>query len=734
MIEVKGTRSAPPAADPTDPLGLRKPVDAGTGVISGMVVGLLGLAVYLRSFLWAEPVQAQPALEPEAKPPADEGSSARPASRPSLKLAANEQPQEDEPTASDAAAADTQTLPVFFGPIDLGIPVLITPAMVPGFVRHFAANTPLPPFNRPERPHSPDAAETPIPLQFPGLSDFGSLLASDVPFDVPDEEDADDTDVTNPEVTQRNRAPRSSGPVYLGDVGSGATLAIALSHLLSNTSDEDGDALSVAVANTSSGSVQPHNAGWRYLADADHLGEVEISYQVSDGQHSVLQSATLTVIENLHEGTADADLILGTEGRDRVLAHDGDDNIATFSGRDVVFGGKGSDNISGGAGRDSLFGEEGDDLIAGGADADLIFGGDGADRLYGEAGDDEVHGDAGNDLVDGGEGADTLTGDAGDDSLLGGDGDDVLAGGEGDDLAQGGSGLDVIFGDDGNDALLGEAGADLLFGGQGDDSLDGGADDDVLSGGDGDDLLKAGSGNDLAAGGDGDDRIEGGAGSDHLTGEAGNDLLMGGDGADTIAAGYGDDVVVIDIDLAADLLDGGEGFDQLVAAPESGDVLFDLIQGTVTSDEGPADTISGFEAFVGSSGDDVFLIGEGEATLTGNEGADLFAFVQGDRLGSPQSSYGLTDFSTDDTLTFSNQMAGLSMRKAQRSIEDRIEEFFTEFTERFDADVPRLRYFHEWQETYQRTIVEVDFDRDQSVDLVLTLEGGHEFDFSTLAT
>ncbi|MFN5998831.1 MAG: cadherin-like domain-containing protein [Paracoccaceae bacterium] len=734
MIEVKGTRTGSAAPDPTDPMGLRKPLEAGTGAASGLLVGLLGLAVYLRSFLWAEPAQAQVATEPEGKVPDEEGNSARPASRVSLKLAASEQPTQGEPAVSNEAAADTLTPQIFFASTDLGVPALIAPAMVPGFVRDFAANTPLPPFDRPGRTQLPDAAQKPIPISVPGESDFGKLLASDESGDVPDEEDEDDVDLTEPEVTQRNRAPRSNGPVYLGDVGSGATLAIALSHLLSNTSDEDNDALSVAVANTTSGSVQPHNAGWRYLADADHLGEVEISFQVSDGQHSVLQSATLTVIENLHEGTADADLILGTEGRDRVLAHDGDDNIATFFGRDVVFGGKGDDNIAGGAGRDSLFGDEGDDLIAGGADADLIFGGDGDDRLYGEAGDDEVHGDAGNDLVDGGEGADTLTGDEGDDSLLGGDGDDVLAGGEGDDLAQGGSGLDVIFGDDGNDALLGDAGADLLFGGQGDDSLDGGADDDVLSGGDGGDLLKAGSGNDLAAGGDGDDRIEGGAGSDHLTGEAGNDLLIGGDGADTIAAGYGDDVVLIDIDLAADLLDGGEGFDQLVAAPESGDVLFDLIQGTVTGDEGPADTISGFEAFIGNSGDDVFLIGEGEATLTGNDGADLFAFVQGDRLGSPQSSYGITDFSTADTLTFSNQMAGLSMRKAQRSIEDRIEEFFTEFTERFEADVPRLRYFHEWQETYQRTIVEVDFDRDQTADLVLTLEGGHEFDFSTLAT
>lgn len=743
MIEVKGTRSSQAATDPSDPLGLRKPLDAGTGVISGMVVGLLGLAVYLRSFLWAEPAQALAVPEAKDVPSADEGPSARPAARSVLKLAADEARAPQPAQAPQEAAADTQTLPFVLGPADLGVFALAPTALQTAFVHAFAANTPLPPFQRAGRPTLPETSLPSGSIPFPGPdalpSDLSALLAPEDPLDAgPDDEAANDNG-TGPAQTQRNRAPRNSGPVYLGDVGSGAVLAIALSHLLTQTTDEDGDSLSVAMGNATSGSLQPHHGAWRYLADSDHLGEVEIRYQVSDGQHTVLQSATLTVIENLHEGTADAELILGTEGRDRVLAHDGDDNIATFSGRDVVFGGKGDDNIAGGAGRDSLFGDDGDDLIAGGADADLIFGGDGHDRLYGEAGDDEIHGDAGNDLVDGGAGADTLTGDAGEDSLSGGEGDDVISGGEGDDLAQGGSGLDVIFGDDGSDVLLGDAGADLLFGGRGDDQLDGGADDDVLSGGEGHDLLLAGSGDDAAAGGEGDDRIEGEAGSDHLTGEAGNDLLLGGDGADwlsggdgqdTIAAGYGDDVVVIDIDLESDLLDGGEGFDQLVAAPESSGVLFDLIEGTVSSDDGPADAVSGFEAYVGSAEDDVFLVADGEATLTGNEGSDLFAFMQGDRLEAPQSAYSITDFSDADVMTFSTEYAGLSMRKAQRSVEARIEEFFQDYAERFSADEPRLRYFHDWLDDYQRTIVEVDFDRDHAVDLVVTLEGGHEFDIS----
>jgi Ca2+-binding RTX toxin-like protein len=738
MIEVKGTRSAQAAADPSDPLGLRKPVDAGTGVVAGMVVGLLGLAVYLRSFLWAEPAQALAVPEVKDVPPGEDGPSTRPAARQTLKLAAEESAPPHSAEGPGEANAETQTLPFVLGPADLGVFAVAPAAMQKAFVQAFAANTPLPPFQRAGRPTFPEPGLPPAPIQFPGsdamLTDLQTLLAPEDSLDAESDDEAANDNGSGSVVTQRNRAPRNSGQVYLGDVGSGAVLAIALSHLLTKTTDEDGDNLTVAMQNATSGTMQPYHGAWRYLADGDQLGEVEIRYSVSDGQHSILQTATLTVIENLHEGTADADLILGTDGRDRVLAHDGDDNIATFLGRDVVFGGAGDDNITGGAGRDSLFGDEGDDLIAGGADADLIFGGDGHDRLHGEAGADEVHGDAGNDLVDGGEGADTLTGDAGEDSLLGGEGDDVLAGGEGDDRAEGGTGLDVIFGDAGADVLLGDAGADLLFGGLGADSLDGGADNDVLSGGEGHDRLLAGSGEDVAAGGDGHDWIAGEAGADYLSGEAGNDWLSGGDGQDTVMAGFGDDVVVIDIDLATDLLDGGEGLDQLVAAPESGSVLFDLIQETVTVDEGTADRISGFEAYVGSAEDDVFLLADGEATLTGGEGADLFAFVQGDRLEAPQSAYGITDFSQADMMTFSNEYAGLSMRKAQRSVEARIEEFFEDYAERFSADEPRLRYFHDWLDDYQRTIVEVDFDHDRTVDLVVSLEGGHEFDISPYST
>ena len=89
-----------------------------------------------------------------------------------------------------------------------------------------------------------------------------------------------------------------------------------------------------------------------------------------------------------------------------------------------------------------LQGTAGDDTIVGYSSSDTIQGLDGADTLYGRAGDDTLDGGAGSDTVYGEAGADTLRGSDGDDTLLGGPGNDVLDGGPGDDILTGGSSTD----------------------------------------------------------------------------------------------------------------------------------------------------------------------------------------------------------------------------------------------------------------------------------------------------
>lgn len=729
MIDVKGTRTSQVAPDATDPLGVRKPADAGNGAISGMIAGIIGIAVYLRSFLWFEPQTAHAAAPPAPDRAGPDGDTAAPARVPREGRFAEAAKGPDHGSGTRSETEDPTvsfTLPLVFGPFEVGVFAAAPSAMPAGSLDIAAANSPLPPFDIAVGQTGPDPTAGPATVPQPDPAQFVQELQLS--------EHEADPDLPGTTTSPRNRAPRNSGPVYLGDVGSAATLAIALSHLLVNSSDPDGDPLSVTMGPSSLGSVEPHGGNWRFVADSEHLGEVRISYEISDGTVSVTQTAVLNVVENRFDGTEGADLMLGTEGRDRILAMAGDDNIAGFAGRDIVHGGAGDDNIAGGSGHDTLFGEDGNDIISGGSGDDRIWGGAGEDRLYGEDGNDEVHGDAGNDLVDGGDGHDTLTGGDGDDLLLAGAGDDLAAGGEGADLLQGEDGADVLFGDAGEDQLFGGAGEDLLFGGLGADLLDGGTANDILTGDDGDDTLLGNDGDDVALAGDGDDSVHGGAGNDHLSGDSGNDTLAGGMGADTVLGGQGEDTIMLDADSVADLLVGGDGSDVLVVATDAQGVQFDLIAGSVESEATGTDLFLDIEAFVGSAGDDTFCAAEGEATFTGNGGADLYQFIQGDVIESAASAYRITDFDSDDRVTFNNLSSGVVVRRVQRELESQIEDFFEDFADRFDADEPRLRYFHEWTDEYHRTVVEVDFDRDDTADLIMVLDGDHVLDISPAST
>lgn len=74
-------------------------------------------------------------------------------------------------------------------------------------------------------------------------------------------------------------------------------------------------------------------------------------------------------------GSANDDIMVGTDAADIIYGQLGDDDIDGGSGDDTIFGGAGKDNIVGGAGND---------IINGGSDADDLTGGTGADifRYY----------------------------------------------------------------------------------------------------------------------------------------------------------------------------------------------------------------------------------------------------------------------------------------------------------------------------------------------------------------
>jgi Ca2+-binding RTX toxin-like protein len=396
----------------------------------------------------------------------------------------------------------------------------------------------------------------------PEASGGGSAPGAKPPTDSdehpPDDDDDTDTDVGDND----NRAPRVTGPVYLRDVVSCGTLAIALSELLRNVEDPDGDVLSVTEISASAGVLTQSGAEWIYSGGP--IGPITITYKVSDGYYSVLQTAHFSVLPQppIHGDDAD-NVLLGTMCDDEIAGRGGDDNIDARAGNDVIDGGAGHDHIVGGVGNDIIYGRSGNDLVFGGLGHDHISGGEGDDRLFGQEGDDIIFGDDGNDFMDGG------------------DGHDILAGGAGDDVVQGGAGQDTVEG------------------GEGDDQLSGGA---------------------------GHDRLAGHAGNDLIDGEAGNDVLQDGEGFDVLRGASGDDTIIAAMDETDDDFDGGGGNDTISYAEATEDLTINLVQGVAAGVEIGEDSISGFENVVGGQADDVFVAGADPLRLTGNGGNDEFVF------------------------------------------------------------------------------------------------------------
>ncbi|ESP94194.1 RTX toxin related Ca2+-binding protein, partial [Pseudoalteromonas luteoviolacea 2ta16] len=83
----------------------------------------------------------------------------------------------------------------------------------------------------------------------------------------------------------------------------------------------------------------------------------------------------------------DVDLVVGTDGQDKVYTLAGDDFIAGMGGDDVLQGGLGDDYLDGGEGADTIVGGEGDDILRGGSGSDVLKGGNGNDTYIYELGD-----------------------------------------------------------------------------------------------------------------------------------------------------------------------------------------------------------------------------------------------------------------------------------------------------------------------------------------------------------
>jgi Ca2+-binding RTX toxin-like protein len=121
------------------------------------------------------------------------------------------------------------------------------------------------------------------------------------------------------------------------------------------------------------------------------------------------------------------------------------------------------------------------------------------------------------------------------------------------------------------------------------------------------------------AAGDAADRLAGAAGGDSLDGGGGNDTLFGHDGNDTLHGGIGRDSIL-----------GGEGHDSIDGG-DSNDTLHGHAGDDTIHGGGGHDAIfagSGANSINGGTGNDTVHYGGGQDTIDGGAGADSLSFAQ----------------------------------------------------------------------------------------------------------
>ncbi len=431
-----------------------------------------------------------------------------------------------------------------------------------------------------------------------------------------------------------------------------------------------------------------------------------------------LEGVIGTDFNDILRGNALDNEILGGGGRDFIEGREGNDTLVGGADNDRLFGNEGDDLLQGGLGRDEIDGGLGNntasysDILTNvrvdlnitvaqntlGGDVDTITN---IQNLIGGQANDLLLGNTSNNLIDGQAGNDTIRGDAGLDTLIGGAGDDFLFGETGDDLLLGGTGTNALDGGTGTDmasyidASLGVT-VDLRLGGfqsvnanrtdrlRDIEDLEGSNQNDVLTGdaavnrlfgAGGNDILNGLDGNDALSGGDGNDSVLGGVGNDNLAGDLGNDTLDGGIGNDTVQGGGGDDVLLAS--AGNDLLDGAPSSSVASGDFDTADYSawgqgITLVSSSVTKSGSETDTLRDIDMIIGSgfddsfnlnsitdadggAGNDTFLAGSSQNTMTGGAGMDTFIFDSVSDIGSSVTVFDrITDFESGiDMIDFS---------------------------------------------------------------------------------
>ncbi|XIA62895.1 cadherin-like domain-containing protein [Bradyrhizobium sp. TZ2] len=135
--------------------------------------------------------------------------------------------------------------------------------------------------------------------------------------------------------------------MHLQDLVGCQVLMISVLALLAGATDADGDRLTISNLSSTSGTLTPtEDGGWMFVRDNGMLGDVNLTYTITDGSASIIQTAYFSVVEAPPIiGTVADDNLLGTNCGETIDGRAGDDNIDARGGNDVIIGGAGNDHI-----------------------------------------------------------------------------------------------------------------------------------------------------------------------------------------------------------------------------------------------------------------------------------------------------------------------------------------------------------------------------------------------------
>ena len=312
----------------------------------------------------------------------------------------------------------------------------------------------------------------------------------------------------------------------------------------------------------------------------------------------------------------------GTEGSDRFT------DSSLTEGRYYEMQG-GSDQLNAGSGNDTITSASGYDLLSAGGGDDFIAAGDGFGALYGGEGNDTIVGGTGTFTLQDTQGANVIFGGAGNENISA-SGESTVTGGDGNDrfsltLDTSGTTSGIVTDFTPDEDILSRITLELNSGDEGTltpvDLADGRGVELYF----GDALLMTVRGA-SAADLDGVPVIMNMNGGTY-NGTADDDMVRTSDLADTVSGGAGDDFFSGGVNRGTepDVLVGGAGNDTIVATGVSNLEYYDP-----EKPEGPNSLTLEPNEMIGGAGDDM-LISSYNNTMTGGEGADIFAVERWER-------------------------------------------------------------------------------------------------------